>query len=154
MKRNTKVISIGVAIISVYLLRWSFVFNRNMNRKYVDSSTIGNSYNQWTEDGILEYYWGNHIHLGYYPNQTATNVDFREAKREMTFRLFEWAHQQTGREIHNVNKNNQTLLDAGCGFGGSTLSLTEKYKLGHSIGITLSDEIYKEEGGTIYSDPR
>lgn len=27
---------------------------------------VGDEYDSWTEDGVLEYYWGEHIHLGYY----------------------------------------------------------------------------------------
>ena len=28
--------------------------------------TVAEEYDEWTEEGILEYYWGEHIHLGYY----------------------------------------------------------------------------------------
>lgn len=27
---------------------------------------VGDEYDAWTDEGILEYYWGEHIHLGYY----------------------------------------------------------------------------------------
>ena len=27
---------------------------------------VGDEYDSWTDDGVLEYYWGEHIHLGYY----------------------------------------------------------------------------------------
>lgn len=27
---------------------------------------VGQEYDSWTDDGVLEYYWGEHIHLGYY----------------------------------------------------------------------------------------
>eukprot|EP01084_Bolivina_argentea_P014356 26805_1 len=138
MKTSTIIISGGIVGLIVYLNGWfSWIYDREMNRGYKDSSTIRDNYNSWTSDGILEYYWGNHIHLGYYPNNTATNVDFRAAKKEMTFKLFEWAHQQTNRDINDCK--DKTLIDMGCGFGGSTLSLTKKYELGEAIGITLSD---------------
>merc|ERR1719247_2638098 len=29
-------------------------------------NTVGREYDAWTSEGILEYYWGEHIHLGYY----------------------------------------------------------------------------------------
>ena len=35
------------------------------SRKYEDGS-VAREYDAWTQDGILEYYWGEHIHLGYY----------------------------------------------------------------------------------------
>lgn len=31
---------------------------------------VGDEYDSWTDDGVLEYYWGEHIHLGYYSGQT------------------------------------------------------------------------------------
>ena len=31
--------------------------------------TVGEEYDAWTEEGILEYYWGEHIHLGYYTDE-------------------------------------------------------------------------------------
>jgi MPBQ/MSBQ methyltransferase len=27
---------------------------------------VGEEYDAWTQEGILEHYWGEHIHLGYY----------------------------------------------------------------------------------------
>ena len=41
-----------------------FVLDRP-SRKYEDGS-VAREYDAWTQDGILEYYWGEHIHLGYY----------------------------------------------------------------------------------------
>ncbi len=35
-------------------------------RRYQSSDSVANSYDEWTDDGILEYYWGEHIHLGHY----------------------------------------------------------------------------------------
>lgn len=35
------------------------------SRKYEEGS-VAREYDAWTRDGILEYYWGEHIHLGYY----------------------------------------------------------------------------------------
>lgn len=30
---------------------------------------VGDEYDAWTEEGVLEYYWGEHIHLGHYSEQ-------------------------------------------------------------------------------------
>ena len=38
------------------------------SRKYEDGS-VAREYDSWTQDGILEYYWGEHIHLGYYTDE-------------------------------------------------------------------------------------
>ncbi len=35
-------------------------------RRYGSADSVANSYDEWTEDGILEFYWGEHIHLGHY----------------------------------------------------------------------------------------
>ena len=32
-------------------------------------NTVGKEYDAWTEEQILEYYWGEHIHLGYYKDE-------------------------------------------------------------------------------------
>ena len=34
------------------------------SRKY--DQNVGDEYDQWTDEGVLEYYWGEHIHLGHY----------------------------------------------------------------------------------------
>jgi len=30
---------------------------------------VGKEYDSWTDDGVLEHYWGEHIHLGYYSEE-------------------------------------------------------------------------------------
>ena len=44
-------------------------------RAYADGSSVGNEYDAWTNEGILEAYWGEHIHLGYYNEQVADADD-------------------------------------------------------------------------------
>ena len=36
------------------------------SRTYHSEDSVGNAYDDWTNEGVLEYYWGDHIHLGYY----------------------------------------------------------------------------------------
>ena len=38
-------------------------------RPWMDDTTVGREYDAWTEERILEYYWGEHIHLGYYNDE-------------------------------------------------------------------------------------
>ena len=40
---------------------------RNNARKYISSSTVASAYDAWTKDKLLERLWGEHIHLGFYP---------------------------------------------------------------------------------------
>ena len=63
--------------------------------------TVGEEYDAWTEEGILEYYWGEHIHLGYYTDEdmakgagtlAGCNVkDFIEAKFDFVDKMLEWS---------------------------------------------------------------
>ena len=41
------------------------VFDRP-SRTYQSGDSVGQAYDDWTKEGVLEYYWGDHIHLGYY----------------------------------------------------------------------------------------
>lgn len=34
-----------------------------------DGQNVGKEYDAWTREGILEHYWGEHIHLGYYTEE-------------------------------------------------------------------------------------
>ena len=50
----------GVALAAVLIKK---VFD-TPSRTYKEN--VGQEYDSWTDDGVLEYYWGEHIHLGYY----------------------------------------------------------------------------------------
>ena len=50
-------------------------------RRYQSSNSVASSYDQWTEDGILEFYWGEHIHLGHY-GSPPQRKDFLKAKED------------------------------------------------------------------------
>ena len=60
-------IKIAAVSLSAALAGTGFVklFLDKPSRTY-GSGTVANEYDEWTEEGILEYYWGEHIHLGYY----------------------------------------------------------------------------------------
>ena len=38
-------------------------------RKYISSGTVASAYDAWTKDKLLERLWGEHIHLGFYPQE-------------------------------------------------------------------------------------
>ncbi|MGB5960424.1 MAG: SAM-dependent methyltransferase, partial [Coleofasciculaceae cyanobacterium] len=54
------------AIALLLLLTIGTAFYLVTARRYQSSNSVANSYDQWTEDGLLEFYWGEHIHLGHY----------------------------------------------------------------------------------------
>ena len=98
-------------------------------RKYQSSDSVANSYDQWTEDGILEYYWGEHIHLGHY-GSPVEKKDFIAAKIDFVHEMARWG---------GIDKlpPGTTLLDVGCGIGGSSRILAKDY--GFDVtGITIS----------------
>lgn len=103
-------------------------------RRYQSSNSVANSYDQWTEDGILEFYWGEHIHLGYYgvPPQ---RKDFLKAKEDFVHEMVRWA---------GLDKlpPRTTVLDVGCGIGGSSRILTREYDFA-ATGITISPQQVK-----------
>lgn len=77
---------------------------------------------------VWERVWGEHMHHGYY-GQSATTLrpDPREAQRVLIERILEWARVDAP----------QSILDVGCGIGGSSLYLAAKYRA-EAIGVTLS----------------
>jgi MPBQ/MSBQ methyltransferase len=103
-------------------------------RRYQSSDSVANSYDQWTEDGILEFYWGEHIHLGHY-GSPPQNKDFLAAKIDFVHEMVRWG---------GLDKlpRGTTLLDVGCGIGGSSRILARDY--GFSVtGVTISPQQVK-----------
>jgi MPBQ/MSBQ methyltransferase len=103
-------------------------------RKYQSSSTVANSYDDWTVDGILEFYWGEHIHLGHY-GSPPRRKDFLAAKSDFVHEMVKWA-------ALDKLPPGTTLLDVGCGIGGSSRILARDY--GFAVtGITISPQQVK-----------
>ncbi|BAT54694.1 putative delta(24)-sterol C-methyltransferase [Nostoc sp. NIES-3756] len=100
-------------------------------RRYQSSKSVANSYDQWTEDGILEFYWGEHIHLGHY-GSPPQKKDFLAAKSYFVHEMVRWG---------GLDKlpPGTTVLDVGCGIGGSSRILARDY--GFAVtGITISPQ--------------
>ena len=103
-------------------------------RRYQSSSTVATSYDQWTEDGILEFYWGEHIHLGHY-GTPPRQKDFLTAKADFVHEMVSWAGLDT---LPPGTK----VLDVGCGIGGSSRILGRDY--GFAVtGVTISPQQVK-----------
>ncbi|MEL7521390.1 MAG: methyltransferase domain-containing protein, partial [Cyanobacteria bacterium J06553_1] len=88
-------------------------------RRYDSSDSVAQSYDEWTQDGILEFYWGEHIHLGHY-GSPPRQKDFRQAKFDFVHEMVKWG---------GIDKcpPGTTLLDVGCGIGGSSRVLAKDY---------------------------
>ena len=100
-------------------------------RKYQSADSVANSYDDWTKDGILEFYWGEHIHLGHY-GSPPRKKDFLQAKSDFVHEMVRWG---------GLDKlpSGTTVLDVGCGIGGSSRMLAREY--GFAVtGITISPQ--------------
>ncbi|MCW6038740.1 methyltransferase domain-containing protein [Spirulina subsalsa FACHB-351] len=77
--------------------------------------------------GLWEQVWGEHMHHGYYGRSGSYKVNRRQAQIDLIEELLYWGQVQSP----------QRILDVGCGIGGSTLYLAQKYNT-EAVGITLS----------------
>ncbi len=117
--------------ISLALITLGIIVYFMTARPYQSSDSVANSYDQWTEDGILEYYWGEHIHLGHY-GSPPQQKDFITAKIDFVHEMVRWGGL-------DQFPQGTTLLDVGCGIGGSSRILAKDY--GFSVtGVTISPQ--------------
>ncbi len=100
-------------------------------RQYQSSASVTNAYDEWTDDGILEFYWGEHIHLGYY-GSPPRQKDFLAAKADFVHEMVHWGGLDTC-------PPGTTVLDVGCGIGGSSRILAREYGF-NVTGITISPQ--------------
>ena len=77
--------------------------------------------------GLWEQVWGEHMHHGYYGPDGKQRKERRQAQIDLIEEFLAWARVQTASQI----------LDVGCGIGGSSLYLAEKFGAS-TEGITLS----------------
>jgi tocopherol O-methyltransferase len=77
--------------------------------------------------GLWEQIWGEHMHHGYYGEAGTDRKERRQAQIDLIEELLRWADVQQASQI----------LDVGCGIGGSSLYLAQKYQAA-ATGITLS----------------
>ncbi len=80
-----------------------------------------------TSSNLWEQIWGEHMHHGYYGRGGNCKLNRRQAQIDLIEELLNWAN------IKDVTN----LVDVGCGIGGSTLYLAEKFNA-QATGITLS----------------
>ncbi len=81
--------------------------------------------------GVWEQTWGEHMHHGYYGRAGNYKIERRQAQINLIEELLFWAG------VSEKKQSPQNILDVGCGIGGSTLYLTDKFNA-TGTGITLS----------------
>ena len=118
------ILLLGLLLLGVVLYLW-------FPRKYQSADSVANSYDDWTNDGILEFYWGEHIHLGHYGSPPG-NKDFLKSKSDFVHEMVRWGRL-------DQLPSGTTVLDVGCGIGGSSRMLAREY--GFAVtGITISPQ--------------
>lgn len=110
--------------------------NRNLTAEFFlqadDSAMTSTLYQQIQQlydasSGLWEQVWGEHMHHGYYGPEGNLKKDRRQAQIDLIEELLAWASPPSP----------SSILDVGCGIGGSSLYLTEKFQA-TVTGITLS----------------
>ncbi len=79
---------------------------------------------------LWEEVWGEHMHHGYYGEDGQRKVNRRQAQIDLIEEVLIWAGDSAPNQPQNI-------LDVGCGIGGSSLYLAEKFGA-RVTGITLS----------------
>jgi MPBQ/MSBQ methyltransferase len=108
------------------------------SRTYGDT-TVGEEYDTWADDGILEYYWGEHIHLGYYSKDEMKKGYLRKNFIQAKYDFIDEMMKFGDIDAADYGNTDVKVLDVGCGFGGTSRYLAKK--LGNRslvTGITLS----------------
>ncbi|MGB3765576.1 MAG: methyltransferase domain-containing protein [Phormidesmis sp.] len=84
---------------------------------------------------LWERTWGEHMHHGYYGPTGQQKKNRRQAQIDLIEEMLSWGKVSEA----------QKILDVGCGIGGSTLYLAEKFNA-QAVGITLSPVQAKRAG--------
>jgi MPBQ/MSBQ methyltransferase len=79
------------------------------------AGTVAEEYDEWTEEGILEYYWGEHIHLGYYSKDEKYRY---KPLKDAQYTFIDEMMKFGGIDPETDKKSK--VLDVGCGFGGTS----------------------------------
>lgn len=83
-------------------------------------------------DAIFEQAFGRHVHWGYWANPdqaTYTAKDYGAAAEQMSVEIYSAAQVQ----------DHQTILDVGCGVGGTLASLNERFTNVNLLGLNLDE---------------
>jgi cyclopropane fatty-acyl-phospholipid synthase-like methyltransferase len=123
--------SLLLSLITLYFCDF-FYFSGYNKRHYENSSSVGSAYDLWTTEGVLEFYWGQHIHHSYYPQGKIDQINFKESKITLINNVLNWAG------IEGNDGKIKRILDVGCGIGGSSRYLAKLFPGAEITGITLS----------------
>lgn len=115
-------VALGVFLVG----SWLWLFSA---RRYRGAQSVAEAYDRWTQDALLERLWGDHVHLGHYGDPPGQR-DFRQAKVDFVHELVRWSGM-------DQLPSGSTVLDVGCGIGGSARILARDYGL-NVLAISIS----------------
>jgi len=108
----------GLVILGLLALRLPGAVALGWRSYNKEENSVGREYDAWTREKILEHYWGEHIHLGYYTEEEQKGgylkKDFIGAKYDFIDRMMAFA-KLDGQQFKPAK-----VLDVGCGIGGTT----------------------------------
>jgi MPBQ/MSBQ methyltransferase len=117
---------------------------RKPSRRYTGPTSVSSVYDAWTADQKMKFYWGNHLHAGFY-GQPPERKDFVRAKFDMIDEMVRWGIAQPDpaliERLENPGKDapRVKILDVGSGMGGTALHLAQRWPDSAQItGITIS----------------
>jgi tocopherol O-methyltransferase len=90
--------------------------------------------------GLWEQVWGEHMHHGYYGPDGNLKKERRQAQIDLIEELLDWAGVRSQKELSESYR----ILDVGCGIGGSTLYLTEKFGSISANNLGLDGEVDRD----------
>jgi MPBQ/MSBQ methyltransferase len=121
-----------------------FALLRKPSRRYSGPTSVSNIYDAWTADQKMKYYWGNHLHAGFY-GRPPERKDFVRAKFDMIEEMVRWGIAQPDPALIERLENPAAgaprvkILDVGSGMGGTALHLAQRWPNSAQItGITIS----------------
>jgi MPBQ/MSBQ methyltransferase len=117
-------VAVLAGLLLIGLLVWSW-----RDRAFTSTASVADAYDRWTDDQLLERLWGEHVHLGHYGSPPRRR-DFRRAKEDFVHELVRWSGL-------DQLPPGSTVLDVGCGIGGSARILARDYGL-NVLGISIS----------------
>lgn len=137
-----------LSLVLLVTVAWVFVGSRLRvpSRRYEGPASVSSLYDKWTNERLLEFYWGEHLHAGYY-GDPPVKKDFIAAKIDMIDEMIKWgiaAPTTTFFKRLELTENSDSgkvkILDVGCGIGGSTRHLAKRWpKTSDVTGITISE---------------
>lgn len=130
----------AAATVLIALTATGLVVRRRLRvpaRRYEGRASVGSLYDQWTSDGMVESYWGEHFHAGYY-GDPPLDKDFVVAKNDLIDEVIKRGIGKTTLP-ERPGAGLVRMLDVGCGLGGSARRVAKRWpKTAHVTGVNIS----------------